>query len=315
MSLRVGCRKETIPVLRVREEEEMAYFKHKELLNPPVARAAYSDRTAWLMAEMARLAYVKFEAGAQRLRELSEGLAEAAFELVRTFCSNGTQAFLAKRDSDRMLILAFRGTEKDDPYDVIADLNARFFTDERGAKIHTGFYNAYKVVERDVSATVESLKGYALYVTGHSLGGALALIATRALNSDNLAACYTFGSPKVGDEEFGSDIKPPIYRVVNAYDPVPITPPTGAVELLYLLSSGKLREFAKNFRGYKHHGDMRFLTLCDDGFNGLKLISHSNEIWRIVGLWKHKKESIKYHAIVAYCEKLAHWALQRLHKQ
>ena len=33
----------------------------KELLKPPVGRAAYSDRIAWLMAEMSRLAYLKFE--------------------------------------------------------------------------------------------------------------------------------------------------------------------------------------------------------------------------------------------------------------
>jgi len=37
------------------------YFDNKSLLKPPVSRAAYSDRTAWLMAEMARLAYFKFE--------------------------------------------------------------------------------------------------------------------------------------------------------------------------------------------------------------------------------------------------------------
>ena len=36
-------------------------FDQKELLQPPVGRAAYSDRTAWLMAEMSRLAYLKFE--------------------------------------------------------------------------------------------------------------------------------------------------------------------------------------------------------------------------------------------------------------
>jgi len=39
----------------------MSYFVPKDLLNIPTRRAAYSDRTAWLMAEMARLAYLKFE--------------------------------------------------------------------------------------------------------------------------------------------------------------------------------------------------------------------------------------------------------------
>ena len=41
----------------------MESFKVNELLtkNPPIRRAAYSDRTAWLLAEMSQLAYVKFE--------------------------------------------------------------------------------------------------------------------------------------------------------------------------------------------------------------------------------------------------------------
>ncbi len=50
------------------------YFKYKELLNPPVMRAAYSDRTAWLMAVMSKLAYFPFE---NDDTELKQALAEA----------------------------------------------------------------------------------------------------------------------------------------------------------------------------------------------------------------------------------------------
>ena len=35
---------------------------YAELLNPPIKRSAYSDRTAWIMATMAELAYIRFEA-------------------------------------------------------------------------------------------------------------------------------------------------------------------------------------------------------------------------------------------------------------
>ncbi len=45
-------------------------FDDKTLLNAPVRRAAYSDRTAWLMAAMSQLAYYKFE-GEQSLKELA----------------------------------------------------------------------------------------------------------------------------------------------------------------------------------------------------------------------------------------------------
>ena len=284
------------------------YFKHKELLSPPIKRAAYSDRTAWLMAVMSQLAYLLFEDDPDTLNKV---LSEADFELVKPFNCNGTQAFLAKRECDKMAILAFRGTQKEDPQDIVTDLKANFYQDEKGVKIHDGFYRAFKCVEQEIKTAVDTLKEYSLYITGHSLGGALALIATRALNSDNLAACYTFGSPKVGNEEFGEDIKPPIYRVVNAYDIVPVSPPTYIFELLYMLPWQKVRNFAKKFLGYDHHGDMRYLTPCKDNSEDLKVIQNYNEFLRLAGLWTHRKESVKHHAIDAYCEKLARWALER----
>ena len=39
------------------------YFAHEALLESPTKRAAYSDRTSYIMAEMSRLAYFKFEGG------------------------------------------------------------------------------------------------------------------------------------------------------------------------------------------------------------------------------------------------------------
>jgi len=37
------------------------YFANEALLESPVKRAAYSDRTSYLMAEMSRLAYFIFQ--------------------------------------------------------------------------------------------------------------------------------------------------------------------------------------------------------------------------------------------------------------
>jgi len=285
-------------------------FKYKELLSPPILRAAYSDRTAWLMAEMSKLAYFKFED--TELDKLKHVLNQADFELLAVFNNEGTQAFLTKRNKDKMAILAFRGTEKEDPRDVVTDLKASFYKDNKGIEIHDGFYKAFKVVEKDALKEVDKLKEFALYVTGHSLGGALALVATRVLNSDNLAACYTFGSPKVGKEEFDDDIKPPIYRVVNAFDIVPFSPPSYLLDLLLTVPVKKLQKFLIKFKGYEHHGDMRYLTFCEGDVTKVKVIFNYNEFYRLIGLWRHKKESVKDHAINIYCEKLAQYALRRL---
>jgi hypothetical protein len=261
------------------------------------------------MAVMSQLAYLPFDKDPD---SLIKALSEAGFELIKSFNCNGTQAFLAKRESDRMVVLVFRGTQTEDPQDIVTDLRANFYQDEKGVKIHDGFYKAFQCIESEIKNTAKSLEEYSLYVTGHSLGGALALIATRAINSDNLAACYTYGSPKVGNEEFGDEIKPPIYRIVNAYDIVPFNPPTYIFELLYLLPWQKIRDFAKKFIGYSHHGDMRYLSPCKDNFENLKVITDYNEFLRLAGLWTHRKEGIKCHIIDAYCEKLAKWALKRI---
>ena len=39
------------------------YFSATELLSPPTERAAFSDRQAYVCAELSKLAYFKFEGG------------------------------------------------------------------------------------------------------------------------------------------------------------------------------------------------------------------------------------------------------------
>lgn len=331
-------------------------FENRSLLSPPIARAAYSDRTAWLMSEMSRLAYEKFEGDsalfddlASRLAPLQDhdrikkevatfvkeylaakglgfetlkiSLVQAGFELAATFSNGGTQAFLAKREADRMAVLAFRGTEKE-AEDIKTDLNARFYT-RGGVKVHDGFRQAFAYVEPMVKEKVGALVDYKLYITGHSLGGALALVASRVLSTDNVAACYTFGSPKVGNSEFGDDIKIPIYRVVNAADLVPRVPPTWLIELLIFLAGWFpvpylrvwLVRALENFRGYSHHGDMRYLTASKDDFSDLRLIANPELIervrWLVQRLSMDWKAGFSDHGIAGYCAKLEAYALKR----
>ncbi len=55
------------------------YFENEILLTPPVKRAAYSDRSALLMAAMSRLAYFKFE-GSVELTSIAKSLADVTDE-------------------------------------------------------------------------------------------------------------------------------------------------------------------------------------------------------------------------------------------
>jgi len=73
-------------------------------------------------------------------------------------------------------------------------------------RVHKGFYEAFSKlnegklgIKEKMDAVKASTNGaIAIYITGHSLGGALAQIAAAVLGTDQVAACYTFGSPRVG---------------------------------------------------------------------------------------------------------------------
>lgn len=334
------------------------YFGNKALLKPPVRRAAYSDRTAWLMAEMSRLAYFKFEGSidlqdlAQSLStesdpqsirdallkllgdkrqisddakaELESFLAISDFNLAGLFNTEGTQAFLATSDKYGMNILVFRGTEADIE-DIKADLKATTIEIE-GYTVHSGFYNAFSAVKPEIEKALETLRGNEkpLYIAGHSLGGALALLATKYLASDSLGACYTFGSPRVASSEFGDDIKTPIYRIVNAADLVPRVPPAYIQHLLIaifefvripLLSDALVKLLEKTV-GYRHHGDMRFLTTCKGDYSDLRLLQNPTIIDRALRLIKRLvatrfKAGATDHFIKTYSNKLAAYAKRR----
>lgn len=256
--------------------------------------------------------------------KLKDSLKIANFDLVETFNCGGTQAFLAMRDKDKIAVLAFRGTQATEWSDIKADLYA-ILKRSTGFKIHSGFLKAFENVEQPIKEEVDRLNDYALYITGHSLGGALALIATRKLERDNIAACYTFGSPRVGSSEFADPIKTPIYRIVNTADVVPRMPPGIIIELAvdllrFLRELFPFLEYIAGWldnkvSGYRHHGDMRYLTNCEkEDYSDVRLIANLNGLARWRRLIKNRlslNRHIEDHAIDEYCKKLAAYAQKR----
>jgi len=195
------------------------------LPSPPLNRAAYSDRMAWIMAHMAKLAYIKFEESDLELKHLKYSLQSGWFNLIKTFNKNGTQAFLAK--NDEFSVLSFRGTQPDRWEDVRTDIRVLKQRTIKG-KVHAGFKQAFDDVKDDILREFRANLGeLPLYITGHSLGAALATVATQELGdefNDQVAACYTFGSPRVGDGKYEKSIKAPFYRIVNTTDIVTLVP-------------------------------------------------------------------------------------------
>ena len=149
----------------------------------PTLRAAYSSRTAALMAQFSQLAYVPFEDGASGpadARTVKAGgpdvlrncLASGAFRLIEIFNRNDTQAFLAVRD-DQFAVLAFRGTANLEDWKFDLDSRRVPMPGFGGVLVHRGFLEAFNDTGEEIVAAVNAHipDTLALYITGHSLGG------------------------------------------------------------------------------------------------------------------------------------------------
>jgi hypothetical protein len=277
-------------------QKAMDYFKEQSnLLSPPIHRAAYSDRMAWVMASMAHLAYDRFEDSRIARKLFIAKLQSGGFRLIKTFYSKetDTQAFLAV-SNDGYAVLAFRGTEISKRQDLKIDAQAMRVSVLDG-RIHVGFRNAYESVAKEIEKSVLKFKDIPLYITGHSLGAALATVATQRLEHhlkirEMIAASYTFGSPRVGDSHYDIEFKSPIYRVVNTTDIVTVIP---------LLAMG-----------YVHIGDIRYLgRLAGEFRRGIPFLQRGYLF--MLTMFKFFGPVVGDHAIVEYRRKLEAIAQKR----
>ena len=180
-----------------------------------------------------------------------------------------TQAAVWRCVQDRVCVVSFRGTEMSKPMDVLTDVNLApaAFTLERvevegteSPRVHGGFLAAYDSVKRRILAAVDDVvqagygdegtiegegmeiegdralrsdgedDGWHVFVTGHSLGGALCTLLAADLGASDRkisVTAYNFGSPRVGNRAFVAmynDLVPDSIRVVNGDDLVPTLP-------------------------------------------------------------------------------------------
>ena len=102
-----------------------------------------------------------------------------------------------------------------------------------GGRVHRGFHQALDGVWDAVRMMVKNRTGAKsrLWVTGHSLGGALAILAGIRLHEEavTVSGVYTFGAPGVGDAAFGSAYQPPVHRIENSCDVVCHLPPSSTI--------------------------------------------------------------------------------------
>ena len=145
----------------------------------------------------------------------------------------------------KVIFISLRGTQY--LYSWLVNLNvskSRPFTNEdMDIYFHKGFYHAAARCMRIISS--ELLRRYGsgntIYVTGHSLGGALAAIIHAIWSIDDASrqqfgykqwrgksletnACYTFGMPRYGNFSAVESLESP-FHIYNEADIVPTVPP------------------------------------------------------------------------------------------
>lgn len=197
-------------------------------------------RNAQFLAKAAELAYLGSDAGK---REFKSQLGLDA----QLISSGNTQAYLAQ--NDQQIVIAFRGTESPTSIEGLKDwllsdavnllilptgrMGTDFAAAGVGARFHQGFINALVDIWPQLLPAVESeMKRLErpLWITGHSLGGALAVLSAWLFNRKfvDVHQIYTFGGPMIGNvaasQSFDKAFRGKIFRYVNAPDPVPKLP-------------------------------------------------------------------------------------------
>jgi hypothetical protein len=197
-------------------------------------------RNCRALAAASALAYLPESEAAEKFRS------QLGLE-ARLLSVGNTQAYLATNDDH--IVVAFRGTEsptcldglKDclltDAADLLimpeGDLGTDFVAAGVGAKFHMGFIKALANIWDPLLAGVDAERkknDRPIWVTGHSLGGALAMLATWRFKRKfiNVHQTYTYGAPMIGNAEaaaaFEREFPDKIFRYVNFPDPVPKLP-------------------------------------------------------------------------------------------
>jgi hypothetical protein len=214
---------------------------------------AFNRENALYLAHASDVAYDRAPATAARDRL---GLKAVAFRHKVT----RTRGFLGVCDTHA--VLAFRGS---DPVtlptwltDAVVKLVER---SEYDGRVHQGFSSVLRRTWGQIESVLDEAKDKPLYLTGHSMGGALAVLAACRLARMGRppVAIYTYGAPRIGDRAFCAGYKLSTYRVVNRLDLVPELPLASMKRLLPekpLLTNetilSQLRRIARRVPCYGH---------------------------------------------------------------
>jgi triacylglycerol lipase len=207
---------------------------------------SWANNRTWVLSNLVHAAYYEKDKLYKMLSPFlgiqSSGTPDdrTEFPLFRFYDVESAQGFLLVW-ADKA-ILSFRGTQSNQIRDLLADIFLiRKPVGE--AMVHSGFLGEVnKLWEKHIAPDLKKFaEDKPVWVTGHSLGAALATVAGMRYEFEDVV---TFGEPRVGfdvEKEFKAKGHT---RVVNGNDPVTKIP---------------LKNFF--FLKYRHHGEEK--KICD----------------------------------------------------
>lgn len=132
--------------------------------------------------------------------------------------------------NSEVCILVFPGTDSFE--DVVTDLKIKGVSLGDNIYVHKGFLETSRVLIAELSDFFEKnsfLKDRKIWITGHSLGAAQAVLVAYLMSElKDFQGIYSFAQPKIGNKEFcnvaSTYFGKRYYRIVNFLDPVPLVP-------------------------------------------------------------------------------------------
>ncbi|ONI33581.1 hypothetical protein PRUPE_1G434100 [Prunus persica] len=236
---------------------------------------------------------------------------------------DSTQAFLFQDTTSdpNLIVVAFRGTEPFDADEWSTDFDISWCEFSGVGKAHSGFMKAlgmqpnytwplelkteqvnvdqphrfaYYTIRKKLIDLLQENKSAKFILTGHSLGGALAVmfVAVLAMHGyereyellmERLEGVYTFGQPRVGDAKFGGYMKEKLQKYGVRY-------------MRYVYSNDLVARIPYDDKTlfFKHFGPSLYFNSCYKGkvleeepnknyFNPLWVIPKSlNAVWELI---------------------------------
>jgi lipase (class 3) len=211
----------------------------------PKADQTYDAKWAYALAVISGWAYAEGQVLVDQLQyygfakcTVTEiGVSNPAMLIVAT-------AYFVRSADKRVGVLAFRGTEPMNLVNWLTDADTSKYTfGSEHVHVHSGFFANVEALWGDIVDVVHPAIENGLeelYLTGHSLGGAMAVVAAARIFNDDvpmyqkwrsaLRGIYTYGQPIVGDTGFKAKFDgffgAFLYRHIYDDDVVPCLPPT-----------------------------------------------------------------------------------------